>query len=87
MVATASILFAVAGLLTSVSAAPAPVPIGGQGARYNDTPPLYQPFSDCEFFHLPGRLAMLAMLIIASVDFQSLNLALNQEWIELLVYL
>ncbi|CAD6575297.1 MAG: hypothetical protein TREMPRED_001349 [Tremellales sp. Tagirdzhanova-0007] len=63
MVATASILFAVAGLLTSVSAAPAPVPIGGQGARYNDTPPLYQPFSD--------------------FDFQSLNLALNQEWIEL----
>ena len=48
MVAATSVLFAVAGLLTSVAAAPAPVPIGGQGARYNDTPPLYQPFSDCK---------------------------------------
>ena len=56
-------LFGLASVLTSVLAAPAPIPIGGQGVRPNDTAPVYAPMSD--------------------FDFQSLNLALNQEWIEL----
>lgn len=56
-------LFAVAGFLATCFAAPAPIPNGGVGVRFNDTPPVYADMSD--------------------FDFQSLNLALNQEWIEL----
>lgn len=58
-----NVLFALAGLLATVSAAPAPIPNGGQGARLNDTPPVYHTMTD--------------------FDFQSINLGLNQEWIEL----
>ena len=37
----------IAGL---ANAAPAPVPSGGVGARMNDTPPVYEVVSDCEFW-------------------------------------
>ena len=45
-----NVLFALAGLLATVSAAPAPIPNGGQGARLNDTPPVYHTMTDCTFF-------------------------------------
>lgn len=36
-------------LSLGVTAAPAPVPSGGVGARMNDTPPVYAVMSDCEY--------------------------------------
>lgn len=42
-------LFALASLLGSVSAVPAPIPIGGVDVRRSDPSPLYHTVSDCTF--------------------------------------